>query len=90
MYELYCSNLEKLKRLHQQNAEKVQSNFSVEVYLYYLFVYINLIYLHYIFFQTDENQRILEKAIAILQNDVVSAVIIEHDKKYFHSILSII
>ncbi|XP_029056159.2 SET domain-containing protein SmydA-8-like isoform X1 [Osmia bicornis bicornis] len=63
LYELYCSNLEKLKRFRQQNAEKVQSNFSVE---------------------TDENQRILEKAIVILQNDVVSATTIEHDKKYFN------
>ncbi|XP_033364013.1 SET domain-containing protein SmydA-8-like [Bombus vosnesenskii] len=55
LYELYCTNLEKIKRFKQQpNIEEV-----------------------------DENQRILEKAITILQNDIISAVTFEHDKNYF-------
>lgn len=56
LYELYCTNLEKFKRLRQEDAAKIRA---------------------------DENQRLLEKAMIILQNDVVSAAVIKHDQKYF-------
>ncbi|CAK9831478.1 SET domain-containing protein SmydA-8, isoform B [Anthophora retusa] len=60
LYELYCTNLEKIKRLQQQqNMEKV-----------------------------NENQRLLEKAITILQNDIVSAVNFQYDQKYFKQLIT--
>ncbi|CAK9798330.1 SET domain-containing protein SmydA-8, isoform B [Anthophora plagiata] len=61
LYELYCTNLEKIKRLQQQqNMEKV-----------------------------NENQRLLEKAITILQNDIVSAVNFQYDQKYFKQLITV-
>ncbi|XP_017787534.1 PREDICTED: protein msta-like, partial [Habropoda laboriosa] len=55
LYELYCTNLEKIKRLQQQqNMEKV-----------------------------NENQHLLEKAVTILQNDILSTANFQYDQKYF-------
>ncbi|XP_033325104.2 uncharacterized protein LOC117219781 isoform X2 [Megalopta genalis] len=63
LYELYCTNMEKTKRLRQQqNIRNERAQFSI---------------------QNDENERLLEDAMTILQNDVVAAVNFECDKKYF-------
>ncbi|KOX72882.1 Protein msta, isoform B [Melipona quadrifasciata] len=58
LYELYCTNLEKIKRC-KPNIEKI-----------------------------DENQYLFKKAIAILQNDIVSEVTFEYDKNYFKQLIT--
>ncbi|XP_043249535.1 SET domain-containing protein SmydA-8-like [Colletes gigas] len=63
LYELYCTNVEKMKRLRQkQNIKNEDGRFSI---------------------QNDGNEHLLEKAMAILQNDVVAVVTFEYDKKFF-------
>ncbi|KOC67641.1 Protein msta, isoform A [Habropoda laboriosa] len=61
LYELYCTNLEKIKRLQQQqNMEKV-----------------------------NENQHLLEKAVTILQNDILSTANFQYDQKYFKQLITV-
>ncbi|XP_076162828.1 SET domain-containing protein SmydA-8 [Ptiloglossa arizonensis] len=63
LYELYRTNVEKIKRLQQkQNIKNEDAHFSVE---------------------NDENKHLLEKAMTILQNDVVAVATFEYDKKFF-------
>ncbi|XP_076687104.1 SET domain-containing protein SmydA-8 isoform X2 [Andrena cerasifolii] len=62
LYELYCTNVEKMKRLEKKSTKDGGSHSSI---------------------QNDENERLLEKAMAILQNDVVSVTTFEYDKRFF-------
>ncbi|KZC05302.1 PREDICTED: protein msta, isoform B-like [Dufourea novaeangliae] len=63
LYELYCTNMEKMRRLRQQqNIRNEDAHLPV---------------------QNNENEHLLEKAMTILQNDVVAVVTFEHDKQFF-------
>ncbi|XP_076237479.1 SET domain-containing protein SmydA-8 [Calliopsis andreniformis] len=62
LYELYCTNIEKMKRPQQQDTKNRVLQTSIHI---------------------NENEQILEQAITILQNDVVSVANFEYDKKLF-------